>query len=84
MTTSSKVLVFRLRRVGRGFFGVRVAPDKVSAIEMARGPLMRIRARAETPGGVEQAAMVSFSKATGITQWQMREPLGESYLWGRT
>jgi len=42
---------------------------------------MRIRARAETPGGVEQAAMVSFSKATGITQWQMSEPLGESYLW---
>jgi len=84
MTTSSKVFVLWLRRVGRGFFGVRVAPDKVSAIEMARGPLMRIRARAETPGGVEQAAMVSFSKATGITQWQMSEPLGESYLWGRT
>jgi hypothetical protein len=52
-----------------------------AAIEMARGPLMRIRARAETPGGVEQAAMVSFSKATGITQWQISEPLGESYLW---
>ena len=29
----------------------------------ARGPLSRMKARAETPGGVAQAAMVSFSKA---------------------
>ena len=29
----------------------------------ALGPLIRSKARAETPGGVAQAAMVSFSKA---------------------
>jgi hypothetical protein len=32
----------------------------------AWGPLTRISAKAETPGGVAQAAMVSFSKATEI------------------
>jgi hypothetical protein len=68
--------------MGTGVFGERVAPDKVSAIEMERGPLMRMRARAETPGGVEQAAIVSFSKTTGRTEWQINTPLGESYLWG--
>jgi hypothetical protein len=39
------------------------SPAKLVAIAEALGPLNRIRARAETPGGVAQAATVSFSKA---------------------
>ena len=45
------------------------------------GPLMRIRASADVPGGVAQAVMVSFSKATEVTLSQIMVSLGESNLW---
>jgi len=45
------------------------------------GPLIRIKASAEVPGGVAQAVMVSFSKATEATLSQIMVSLGESNLW---
>jgi hypothetical protein len=42
-------------------------------MEEACGPLSRIKARAETPGGVAQAAMVSFSKAIGFHHSKNKE-----------
>ena len=56
-------------------------PESFSAIEIDPGPLRRIRARAEVPGGVAQAVMVSFSKGTGTTLSQIIGSLGESNLW---
>ena len=45
----------------------------------ARGPLSRMKARAETPGGVAQAAMVSFSKATEMNISKKKgEPRGRN------
>ena len=49
----------------------------------ARGPVSRIRARAETPGGVAQAAMVSFSKAMEGKSFQKPRTLARKEMGGR-
>jgi hypothetical protein len=46
------------------------------------GPLIRIKASAEVPGGVAQAVMVSFSKATEATLSQIMVSLCEINLSG--
>ena len=56
--------------------------DNFSAIGMACGPLMRIIARAETPGGVAQAVMVSFSNAIADNTFANLAVLGRVLLIG--
>jgi len=46
------------------------------------GPLIRIKASAEVPGGVAQAVMVSFSKATEAILSQIMVSLCEINLSG--
>ena len=47
---------------------------------MACGPLIRISARAETPGGVAQAVMVSFSNAMTANTFANFDALGRVQL----
>ena len=56
--------------------------DNFSAIGMACGPLIRIIARAETPGGVAQAVMVSFSNAIAVNTFANFGSLGRVLLIG--
>ena len=56
--------------------------DNFSAIGMACGPLMRIIARAETPGGVAQAVMVSFSNAMTANTFANFDALGRVLVTG--
>ena len=66
-----------------GWRGGRASPVSSPAMAAAWGPLIRISAKAEIPGGVAQAAMVSFSKAMEGKSFQKPRTLARKEMGGR-